>query len=247
LLDAKSGEERTPSANARMRRWPAKATIRHVTDMSNAELQEGVSDELSLDPKVHNRAIAVDAHDGAVTLRGTVGTFREKREATTAARRVRGVTRVMNELQVKLMGESKRIDADFRGAVLQALMLDGAVPPTVDARVTEGVVRLVGTTDRQQQRDEAEFVAGNVLGVLGLVNEIRLTAPVPYAGDVQESILRAFERNARIDAVSLRVEASDGEVTLSGSVSSWAEHDAAVSAAWSAPGVKSVVDELFVE
>jgi BON domain-containing protein len=76
------------------------------------------------------------------------------------------------------MGESKRIDADLRGAVLQALMLDGAVPPTVDARVTEGVVRLVGTTDRQQQRDEAEFVAGNVLGVLGLVNEIRLTAPV---------------------------------------------------------------------
>jgi osmotically-inducible protein OsmY len=83
--------------------------------------------------------------------------------------------------------------------------------------------------------------------VVGLVNEISLTTPVPYAGDVQESILRAFERNARIDAVSLRVEMSDGKVTLFGAVSSWAEHDAAVSAAWSAPGVKSVVDELVVE
>ena len=59
-----------------------------VTDMSNAELQQGVSDELSLDTKVHNRAIAVHAHDGAVTLRGTVGSFREKRETMTAARRV---------------------------------------------------------------------------------------------------------------------------------------------------------------
>jgi hypothetical protein len=111
----------------------------HATDMSNAELQRSVSDELSLDPKVRNRAIAVHAHDGAVTLRGTVGSFREKREATTAARRVCGVKRVVNELQVKLMVESKRIDADLRGAVLQALMLDSTVPPTVD--------------DRQHQRD----------------------------------------------------------------------------------------------
>jgi osmotically-inducible protein OsmY len=216
-------------------------------NMSNEELQRSVSDELSRDPQVYNMAVAVQAHDGAVTLRGTVGSFREKREATTAARRVRGVKRVVNELEVRLMGEHKRIDADLRGAVLQALMLDSAVPPTVDAHVSESVVTLVGTADRQHQRDEAELVAGNVRGVLGLVNEIRLTAPVPYAGDVQESIGRAFERNARIDAVSLRVEASDGKVTLSGAVSSWAEHDAAVSAAWSVPGVTSVVDELVVE
>jgi hypothetical protein len=55
-------------------------------------------------------------------------------------------------------------------------------------------VTLTGTVDRQKQRAEAELVAGNVFGVLGLVNEIRLTTPVPYAGDVQESIRTAFER-----------------------------------------------------
>jgi len=215
--------------------------------MSNDELQRSVSEELSWDPKIYNLAIAVEAHDGTVTLRGTVGSLREKREATAGARRIHGVKRVDNELQVRLMGESKRLDADLRGAVLQALMLDGTVPPTVDARVTDGVVTLTGTADLQYQREEAELVAGNVVGVLGLVNEIRLTTPAPYAGDVQESISKAFERNARIDATSLRVDASDGEVTLSGVVPSWAEHDAAVSAAWSAPGVKAVVDELVVE
>ncbi len=215
--------------------------------MSNDELQRSVSEELSWDPKVYNLAIAVEAHDGTVTLRGTVGSFREKREATAAARRVHGVKRVADELQVRLMRESKRLDADLRGAVLQALMLDGIVPPTVDARVTDGVVTLTGTADSQYQRDEAEFVAGNVIGVLGLVNEIHLTTPTPYAGDVQESIRNAFVRNARIDATSLRVDASDGKVTLSGVVPSWAEHDEAVSAAWSAPGVKAVVDELVVE
>ncbi len=215
--------------------------------MSNEELQRRVSDELAWDPKVYNLAIGVEAHDGTVTLRGTVGSLREKREATAAARRIHGVRGVANDLQVRLMGENKRIDADLRGAVLQALMLDSSVPRTVDARVTDGVATLTGTAEWQYQREEAELVAGNVIGLLGLVNEIRLTTPAPYAGDVQESIRNAFERNARIDATSLRVDASDGKVTLSGIVPSWAEHDAAVDAAWSAPGVKSVVDELLVE
>jgi osmotically-inducible protein OsmY len=215
--------------------------------MSNEELQRSVSDELAWDPKVYNLAIAVQAQDGTVTLRGTAGSLREKREATAAARRIHGVGRVVNDLQVRLMGENRRIDADLRGAVLQALMLDGTVPPTVDARVTDSMATLTGTAEWQYQREEAELVAGNVVGLLGLVNEIRLTTPAPYAGDVQESIGKALERNARIDATSLRVQASDGKVTLSGAVPSWAEHDAAVSAAWSAPGVKSVVDELLVQ
>src|SRR6266576_3516137 len=130
--------------------------------MSNDALQRSVSEELSWDPKIYNLAIAVEAHDGTVTLRGTVGSLREKREATAGARRIHGVKRVDNELQVRLMGESKRLDADLRGAVLQALMLDGTVPPTVDARVTDGVVTLTGTADLQNQREEAELVAGNV-------------------------------------------------------------------------------------
>jgi osmotically-inducible protein OsmY len=215
--------------------------------MSNEELQRRVGDELSWDPEVDDAAIAVSASDGVVTLRGTVGSHREKRAAATAARRVPEVTRVVNGLQVRPLLGGRRDDADLRGAVLQALRPDVAVPPTVDARVSEGVVTLTGTADRQQQRDEAELVAGNVFGVLGLVNEIRLTTPLPYAGDVQESIRSAFERNARIDASSLRVDASDGKVTLSGVVPSWAEHDAAVDAAWAAPGVTLVVDELVVD
>jgi len=215
--------------------------------MSNEELQRRVGDELSWDPEVDDGAIAVSSSDGVVTLRGTVGSHREKRAAATAARRVPEVTRVVNDLQVRVLAGGRRDDADLRGAVLQALSLDVAVPPTVDARVSEGVVTLTGTADRQQQRDEAELVAGNVIGVLGLVNEIRLTTPVPYVGDVQESIRSAFVRNARIDASSLRVDASDGKVTLSGVVPSWAEHDAAVDAAWAAPGVKLVVDELVVD
>ncbi|MGO9784049.1 MAG: BON domain-containing protein [Streptosporangiaceae bacterium] len=56
--------------------------------MTNDDLQLDVAAELSWDPKVDSQAIAVSADDGTVTLRGTVGNLREKREAGKAAARV---------------------------------------------------------------------------------------------------------------------------------------------------------------
>jgi osmotically-inducible protein OsmY len=210
------------------------------------DLQGAVSDELFWDPKVDNVAIAVSANDGNITLRGTVGSLREKREAKRAAQRVFGVTSVDNQLQVRLMDDLRREDAELRGDVLQALMLDGLVPKTVDAKVKDGFVTLSGTVDRQYQRDEAEFVASNIVGALDVFDEIELTHPTPNAGDVQDSIKKAFKRNAAIDSDDLYVVTDNGSVTINGSVSSWAEHDEAIDAAWAAPGVTSVHDRMTV-
>jgi osmotically-inducible protein OsmY len=210
------------------------------------DLGAAVSDELFWDPKVDNAAIAVSADDGKITLRGTVGSLREKREAQKAAKRVFGVTSVDNQLQVRLMDEERREDADLRGDVLQALMLDGLVPKTVDAKVDDGFITLTGTVDWQYQRDEAEFVASNIVGALDVFDEIELNHPTPNAADVQESIKKAFKRNASLDADDLLVSSDNGTVTIAGSVSSWAEHDEAIDAAWAAPGVTSVHDRMTV-
>jgi len=210
------------------------------------DLTADVSDELFWDPKVDSTAIAVSADDGKITLRGTVGSFREKREAKQAAKRVFGVVSIDNELQVKLMNDDKRADADVRGDVLQALMLDSLVPTTVDAKVEDGFVTLTGTAGWQYQRDEAELVASNIVGALDVIDEIELDGPTPDAGDVQDSIKKAFKRNAAVDSDDLYVSTDNGTVTLNGNVSSWAEHDEALDAAWAAPGVTSVHDEMTV-
>jgi osmotically-inducible protein OsmY len=210
------------------------------------DLAADVSDELFWDPKVDNTAIAVSADDGKITLRGTVGSLREKREAKKAAQRVFGVTSVDNKLQVKLMNDQKREDADLRGDVLQALMLDSLVPKSVDAKVEDGFVTLSGTADWQYQRDEAEFVASNIVGALDVIDEVELNDPTPNAGDVQESIRKALKRNAALDADDLYISSDNGTVTIDGNVSSWAEHDEAIDAAWAAPGVKSVHDNMTV-
>jgi osmotically-inducible protein OsmY len=214
--------------------------------MNDKKVERDVADELFWDPKVDSAAIAVSAADGVVTLRGTVGSFRQKRDAKQDAERVYGVKSVDDNLEVRILNDDRRADADLRGSVLQALMLNSTVPSTVDAKVDNGVVKLVGTANWQYQRDEAESVAGNLIGVMGVEDEIRLVAPGPAAADVEHSISNAMKRNAKLDAESVSVESSNGTITLRGTVSSWADHDEAVAAAWAAPGVTRVKDHILV-
>ena len=214
--------------------------------MTDDELQDWVREELCWDPKVDSAAIAVSASVGEVTLRGTVASFRQKREAQKAAARVYGVTSVRNKLEVRIVDEHGRQDADLRGAVLQAMALDGLIPKTVDAKADRGLVTLTGAAAWQYQREEAEFVAGNVPGVVDVDNQITLTTPQPKAGDVKQAIDRAFQRNASLDAEGLSVTTRGNTVLLSGAVSSWDERGAAVAAAWAAPGVAAVEDQIVV-
>jgi osmotically-inducible protein OsmY len=215
---------------------------------SDEALIRHVRDELYWDPKISDSgAIAVDATRGIVTLRGTVSSLRQRHEAKKAAERVSGVVDVHNELAVRpLVDEQRREDASIRGDVLQALMLNGLVPGALDAKVHDGVVTLTGEAEWQYQRDEAAFVASNVVGVVDVVNEIELIHSTPREGDVRGSIEKAFKRHAALEADDLHISVSHGTVTVDGTVRSWAEHDEAIAAAWAAPGVRAVVDNLKV-
>lgn len=214
--------------------------------MTDVDLMNDVSDELYWDPKVDSEEVAVRVANGVVTLRGTVGSLREKREAKTAAERVYGVKSVDNKLDVRLMGDAAREDAELRGDVLQALLLDSIVPSTIQATVENGYVRLSGTAQWKYQRDEAKFIAGNVRGVVDVWDDVELLGSEPDGDEVEHAISKAFKRNAKLDAQEIKVETDGRTVTLKGTVSSWAEHDEAVTAAWSAPGVQKVKDHILV-
>jgi osmotically-inducible protein OsmY len=90
----------------------------------------------------------------------------------------------LDGLQVRFgdSGERPESDGELRGAVLLALVLNRLVPGTVDARVCDGLVTLIGTAQRQYQREEAELICANVPGVIAVRNEISL-APAPGRAD----------------------------------------------------------------
>jgi osmotically-inducible protein OsmY len=66
------------------------------------------------------------------------------------------------------------------------------------------------------------------------------------AANVKAKIEAAFKRSAEVDARNIHIEAKDGEIVLTGTVHSLFEKDEAERAAWAAPGVHKVVDQLEV-
>ena len=145
----------------------------------NAGIEDAVRDSLVLDPRLPDpEQVAVSADGDTVTLRGTVGSFSQRRAATDDAYEIDGVDYVEDELKVRLLTESRREDADIRGMALQILMWDSQVPADlVDLKVDDGWVTLTGDVSYQFESDAAFEDVADMLGVVGVTNNIRITTP----------------------------------------------------------------------
>ena len=82
-------------------------------------------------------------------------------------------------------------------------------------------------------------------GTLGISNELKLKAKI-VAADLSRKIEDALRRQALREAQHIHVAVSEETVTLTGNVHSWQEREAAQGVAWSASGIKSVINELQV-
>jgi osmotically-inducible protein OsmY len=215
---------------------------------SDAQLEADVLAELAWDPKIRDaREIAAAADRGTVTLRGTVGSLHQRSAAVAAAKRVRGSFEVDDQLQVRLMDEYARDDADIRGAALQALQWNALVPADrIDLNVDFGHVVLTGTADWPYERDAAEATVAALTGVVGVRNEIEVESVPTEVGEITDRIHAALKRGAQTHANGIVVTVADGAVILEGEVTSWAEHDEALATVSAAPGVRVVDDRLSV-
>jgi osmotically-inducible protein OsmY len=144
---------------------------------TSTTIEDVIRSSLELDPRIPDATeVAVAAEDGTVTLRGTVGSFRQRRAAVSDARATDGVYEVLDELKVRLLNDSRREDADIRGVALQILMWDVEVPSeSVDVELSEGWVTLKGDVSYQFESDAAYNDVASLYGVVGITNEIRVT------------------------------------------------------------------------
>ncbi len=213
---------------------------------TNRDLQRDVEDELEWEPSVRASEIGVSAEDGVVTISGQVDSYTEKWAAERAAKRVKGVRAVATDLTVELPGSSTRTDADIARAAANALEWDALVPGKIEVVVSQGIVTLEGKVDWQYQRAAAEQAVRKLAGVKGVANQISLE-PKAEASEVKAKVEAAFERNALIDSDRIEVKVDGGKVKLKGKVKSCAESEEAENAAWAAPGVSWVDNDLKVE
>ena len=70
-------------------------------------------DELKWDPSVHHEDIGAAVNDGVVILSGYVTSYAEKLNAEKAARRVKGVKAIAEELTVRYDYQPKTGDSEI--------------------------------------------------------------------------------------------------------------------------------------
>ena len=217
---------------------------------TDIDLQRDVLDELQYEPSLEAQAIGVTVRDGVITLTGHVQTYIDKYTAETATKRVSGVRAVAEELTVSLFSGHERNDSDIAHAAANALDWNVNVPLSkVQAKVENGWVTLTGDIDWNYQREAALNAVRHLVGVKG-VNNLMGVKPPPTPSvspvEVHSKIEAALKRNMMKDSNGITVEAKDGKVKLHGKVQSWEEHDDAGLAAWSAPGVTAVENDIQV-
>ena len=217
-------------------------SIANLTE-SDIRVRESVIRQLDWDPEFDASAVGVTAHDGVVTLTGFIDSYAGKLAAERAAKRVRGVNAVANDIAVRLRLE--RTDADIAADAVRALQLRPTVPAGVKVSVHTGHVTLTGRVEWLFQKSQAEKAVRRVPGIRGVFNHIEVM-PKAEERDVRRRIVQALHRSADVDAHRVAVSVTGGVAMLSGTVGSWLQREVVEQAAESAPGIVQVDNEISV-
>ena len=215
--------------------------------MNDRLLRQDVIDELDFDPSIASANIGVAVENGVVSLSGHVPTYNQKLAAEKATWRVKGVKAIAEKIEVRFAEAKKIHDDEIAQRAVNILAWSTTVPnDALHVKVRDGWVTLTGEVNWQFQRMAAEAAVRKLEGVVGISNNISLSAVV-QPGDVKDRILSALKRHAEVEANRIHIDVRpSGAVMIDGEVDNWDERQAVERAVWSMAGVRSVEDHVRI-
>jgi osmotically-inducible protein OsmY len=212
----------------------------------DVQLQQDVLNELKWEPSVNADNIGVMVQNGIVTLSGHVHTFAEKWRAEEAAQRVAGVKALVIEVEVKLLADNQRPDADIaRSAENVVRWSNDLRHNSVKIMVEQGWITISGFVEWAFQKRNIGYALSNLMGVVGVNNQLSVEPKVKSEA-VKTDIEQALKRRAIEGVKHVSITVQGAEVTLTGHVHSWAERELVNHSAWNTPGVKSVINHITI-
>lgn len=214
---------------------------------TDLEIEAMVRDQLYWDSRVEEKRIQVEVEDGVVTLSGEVDSAVEMRAAVNDARRIPSVRFVNNELLVRLPRAASE-DRILAAAIRSLLNLNQEIDVSkLEISVRAGEAVLEGSVESLSEKLKAEELAGEVRGVVNVVNKI-VVVPTEKILDqaIAEDIVARIDVDPNVRVEDVHVIVKQGKVTLSGIVLSPAARNAAEQAAVQTYGVTEVDNRIIV-
>jgi len=228
---------------------------------SEKEIEDAITDALLIDPRVSSFEVTPEVADDGTTviLRGTVDNLKARRAAARDARNTVGVREVDNRIKVrpKMLLSDQKIEEKVKRALLRDPYVESNA---ITVEVTNGVVELYGTVDTYFEKSQADEAASRVNGVVLVDNGLIVRKDYgpfirqpyvdePYTADYEwydyrprfpiksdRQIRRDIEEelfwSPFVDADEVNVAVDNGEATLTGTVDSWSEYNAAANNAY---------------
>lgn len=209
-----------------------------ASELTDRAITFAVERQMADDPVLPSQFIDVETRKGVVLLSGWVDNLLAKERAVEVAEIVKGVRSVVNDITVI---PAPREDEALLEDIREALTANPATRRIkVGVEVQDGAVTLTGYADSWAEKQLVSQVAKEVWGVKELSNNMELELKdIRPDRHVEEEIAERLKWDVWVDASQIRVDVSEGHVTLKGIVGSAAEKSRAHRLALIA-GVKSV-------
>jgi len=224
--------------------WPAYIGSVEV-QLPSRTLADDVLDALRWDPRIDATKVDVGIFDGTAVVKGVVHTLRERGWCDEIIKRMRGITAVRNELEVRLTIGDYRTDATLHRVIVELFDALAALPPErPHVTVHGGWVTLRGSVRRRFQKRLAEQAVSEVAGVRGITTFITIDRNDRIDKDVKAQLGSALRR--QLPDCSIRIRLEESRLVLRGTVHTCAERDDVLDLAWCASGVTAIEDRLVV-
>jgi hyperosmotically inducible protein len=204
-----------------------------VATVDDAGLRQQIERRFETSPMLKNQDLTVSVDDSVVTLTGVVTTKESKGRALRLAK-VKGVSRVEDQIEVRAKDQPSGIEA--AGDKTKA-GVDRGVDATVSAarKTTEAVEKGIGKSEQGAGKAVDKTAQG-----VGKAGEKMTDA------SITTRVKARFSSENLLHGSQIKVQTSDHVVTLTGRVPSVAARDRSIELAQNLDGVQSVVDGLQV-